>query len=92
MFDRVLKFKRTSSAYKKLFLDEQGQIKPEAETVLKDLFGFTRFYKSIPADPQALAVAEGGRQVVRHILKRTGSTEQELNRHINSTVLGDDNE
>lgn len=92
MFDRVMKYRRTSAAYKKLFLNEEGQLRPEGEIVLKDLFGFTRFYKNVPPDPQALAVAEGGRQVVRHILKRTGASEQELNRQIKSTVLGDENE
>lgn len=92
MLDKVLKYKRVTAAYKKMFLDEFGQLKPEAEAVLVDLHQFARFYKNVSVDPQALAVVEGGRQVVRHILKRTGTTDQEMRRQINSAVLGDDNE
>lgn len=91
VFD-VLKRKKTVTAYKKLFLDEFGQIKPEAIIVLTDLHDFARFYKNVPADPQALAVVEGGRQVVRHILKRTGTTDQELMRQVKTAILGDENE
>ncbi len=75
-------------AYRRLFLDDNGRLKPEAEAVLSDLYDFTRFYKTGPADPQALAVLEGGRQVVRHILKQTRATSQELSRQL----TGDDDE
>lgn len=68
-------------AYRRLFLTEGGRLKPEAEVVLSDLYDFTRFFRGGPAEPQALAVLEGGRQVVRHILKSARATDQELNRH-----------
>ena len=82
MFDAFYGKSRKIAAYKKLFLTCTGQLKPEAETVLNDLFDFTRFFKNVPADPQSLAVVEGGRQVVRHILKSTRTTEQELKRQL----------
>lgn len=73
---------RKASAYRRLFLDENGQLRADAETVLDDLFQFARFFKSGSADPQALAVVEGSRQTVRHILKRIKITETESKRQI----------
>jgi len=58
------------AAYRRLFLDDHGQLKPEAKHVLDDLANFTRLWKNSPADSMALAVIEGSRQVLRHILKR----------------------
>ena len=69
-------------AYRRLFLAEGGRLKPEAEVILNDLYDFTRFFKSGPVEPQALAVLEGGRQVVRHILKSARATDQELKRQL----------
>lgn len=73
-------------AYRKLFLDEAGRLKPEAEAVLDDLHDFARFFKDVPLDPSALAITEGGRQVVRHILKNIGATSQELARHLKGEI------
>lgn len=73
---------RKIRAYRRLLLDESGGLKPEAETVLTDLVDFARFFKSVPPDPQALAVVEGSRQVVRHILKRAGLLEREIKRQL----------
>lgn len=83
MLEVLQRRSRRNNAYRRLFFNEGGALKPEAETVLADLLEFTRFYKNSPADPQALAVAEGGRQVVRHILKCTKNTRQELERQLN---------
>lgn len=90
MVDLMLKRLRRKAAYKRLFLAEGGggKLKPEAEIVLRDLYEFTRFFKSGPVEPQALAVLEGGRQVVRHILKSARATDQELARQL----TGDDDE
>lgn len=88
MRDLMLKRLRRTAAYRRLFLAEGGKLKPEAEIVLNDLYDFTRFFKSGSIDPQALAVLEGGRQVVRHILKSARATNQELARQL----TGDDDE
>lgn len=85
MFDRI----KVVRAYKKIFLNEEGQLSPEARVVLNDLYRFARFFQNVPADPQALAVVEGSRQVVRHILKRTGQTGAAMTRNINETIAGE---
>lgn len=82
MLEAYFRKSKRCAAYRKLFLTESGRLKSEAETVLDDLYDFARFYKNVPADPQALAVVEGGRQVVRHILGRVGTTDQELKRQL----------
>lgn len=69
---------RRTRAYRRLFLDDGGRLRPEAEAVLNDLMDFARFFKSVPPEPAALAVVEGSRQVVRHILKRTGLIDRGL--------------
>ncbi len=84
MFDLSLRQRKRNSAYRKLFLTENGALKPEAETVLNDLYDFTRFFKSVPPEPQSLALVEGGRQVVRHILKCAKMIEQEQKRQTNA--------
>lgn len=87
MLEKIFQRKSiTARAYRKVFLDETGRLTPEAETVLTDLFDFTRFFKNTPADPQALAVVEGGRQALRHILKQTKTTDQELRRQLQKEV------
>lgn len=73
-------------AYRKLFLDETGRLKPEAETVLDDLHDFARFFKDAPPEPSALALTEGGRRVVRHILKNLGAASGETARHIKGEI------
>ena len=90
MFDSAIKRSRTVNAYRRLFLDEHGQLKPEAQTVLDDLFSFARFFKTVPAEPQALAVVEGSRQVLRHILKRVKITDSEMKRQMKGELY--DNE
>lgn len=80
---------RKIRAYRRLLLDEAGALKPEAETVLNDLVDFARFFKSVPPDPQALAVVEGSRQVVRHILKRAGLVERELKRQLSGRNMNE---
>lgn len=82
MVDLSILRTRKVKAYRRLFLDEHGQLRPDAEIVLDDLFQFARFFKSVPADPQALAVVEGSRETVRHILKRIKVTEPESKRQI----------
>lgn len=82
MLDIQAIMSRKIRAYRRLLLDESGGLKPEAETVLNDLVDFARFFKSVPLEPQALAVVEGSRQVVRHILKRAGLVERELKRQL----------
>ena len=77
-------------AYRKLFLNEFGQLKPEAEAVLNDLYDFARFFHDAPPEPSALALTEGGRRVVRHILKNIGTTSTELARHIKDEVYHDE--
>ena len=81
MLDPMSYLSRTRSAYRRLFMTKTGALKPEAEIFLNDLFEFSRFFKDVPADPQALAVVEGGRQVVRHILKRIKSDERDIRRN-----------
>lgn len=77
---------RKINAYRRLFLDEHGQLRADAEIVLDDLYQFARFFKGAPPDPQALAVVEGSRQVVRHILKRLKVTDQEAKRQIKGDI------
>lgn len=77
---------RRVNAYRRLFLDEHGQLKADAAIVLDDLFQFARFFKSVPLEPQALAAVEGSRQVLRHILKRTRITDQEAKRQIKGDI------
>ncbi len=82
MIDAYFRKSRRLAAYRKLFLTESGALKPEAETVLADLYDFARFFKNVPVDAQSLAVAEGGRQVVRHILGCARATDLELKRQL----------
>lgn len=90
MLEAYFRKSKKCAAYRRLFLTERGQLKPEAETVLEDLYDFVRFYKNVPADPQALAVVEGGRQVVRHIIGRVGATDLELKRQMKMGGLNHD--
>lgn len=88
MFERI----KAVRAYKKLFLTEEGALSPEAKIVFNDLYRFTRFHKDAPAEPQALALTEGSRSTVRHMLKRTGQTGAELERNLRETITGEDYE
>lgn len=86
MLDMDILRSRKVRAYRRLFLDEHGQLKLEAEIVLDDLYQFARFFKNVPAEPQALAVVEGSRGTVRHILKRLKLTDQETKRQIKGDI------
>lgn len=90
MIEAYFKKSKKCAAYRRLFLSETGRLKPEAETVLDDLYDFARFYKNAPLDAQSLAVVEGGRQVVRHIVKFIGCTEQEIKRHMKLGEVNND--
>jgi hypothetical protein len=81
MLDFFQKRRRTVRAYRSIFMDG-GRLKPEAETVLVDLAEFARLFKKVPPDPLALAVAEGGREVLRHILERLKIKDEELARQM----------
>lgn len=75
------KRRRAALAYRALFMAE-GRLKAEAETVLSDLCEFVRLFKRVSPDPLALAVAEGGREVLRHILERLKMKDEELARQV----------
>ncbi len=85
--DIYLKKLSRKRAYRRLFLNEDGQLRPEALTVLEDLYNHTRLFKNVSADPQALAVVEGGRQVVRHIIKQVNIEDSEMKRRIKQGVF-----
>jgi len=84
------KNKKIKAAYRALFLAPNGLLKPEAETVFDDLYEFARMFKNAPTDPQALAMIEGGRSTVRHILKRIGAEARESVRQRNRHITGGD--
>ncbi len=56
-------------AFKKLFLEADNKLKPEAEIVLEELLRFAHFWQDMGPEPYALAMQEGRRQLVRRILK-----------------------
>ncbi len=85
--DIYLKKLSRKRAYRRLFLNEDGQLRPEALTVLEDLYNHTRLFKNVSADPQALVVVEGGRQVVRHIIKQVNIEDSEMKRRIKQGVF-----
>ena len=87
VFIRKIRAKR---AYRRLFLDEAGQLRPEALTVLEDLYHHTRLFRDVPGDPVQLAIIEGSRQVVRHILKQVNVVDQEMKRQIKQGVFNAD--
>lgn len=56
-------------AYRKLLLDENGELRPEARTVLIDLAERSGLTHASPElDGQVLAMREGQRRVVLHML------------------------
>jgi len=71
-------------------LDSEGRLLPAAKTVFNDLYRFTLFYKNAPADPQGLALIEGSRSTVRHMLKKAGLVEIEAERNLTESISGDD--
>ncbi len=89
MLDFWQKRRRTAAAYRAVFL-EGGRLKPEAEIILTDLAEFARFLKNVPADPLALAVVEGGRGMLRHILERLKIQDDELVRQMRRAAETDE--
>ena len=92
MLKLLLKKYRTAQTYRRLFMDKEGKLKPEAEEFLVDLYGFARFFKEVPLDPQTLAGVEGGRQVVRHIIDRLNIDTAQLRQQIQKQMKGSNNE
>lgn len=89
MIEYWQKRRRVLAAYRSLFLNG-GRLKPEAELVLNDLAQFARLFKKVPADPLALAVVEGGRGTLRHILERLKMKDEELARQLRQAAQLDD--
>lgn len=89
MLDYWQKRRRAAAAYRTLFL-ENGRLSPEAEIVLADLAEFVRLFKKVTPDPLALAVAEGGREVLRHVLERLKIKDEELARQMRRALESDD--
>jgi len=84
--DWNLKKLRTKRAYRVLFLDEHQQLRPEAVAVLDDLYRHARFFKDTSAEPQILAVLEGSRQMLRHIVRQINIVDSEIKRRIKQGV------
>ena len=88
----IFKYRRVVGAYKKMFLDGEGRLKPEARLVLDDLYDFSRLMKNVAPEPLTLALVEGSRSTVRHILSRAGTTAEEMARKTKEQISGDDHE
>lgn len=66
------------NAYRRLFLNDDGKLKPDAEVVMKELMKFCRWWTSTTTvspstrtvDPYASFQAEGRREVMARILER----------------------
>jgi len=66
-------------AYRKLFFDEHGALKPEGRAVLDDLVEISGIgMGQRDLDPQALALAEGLRRMVLHIFGRFKLPQRQL--------------
>ena len=87
MFIKKLKRRR---AYRAMFLTEAGNLSAEGRLILDDLYEFSRFFKSVPPEPQRLAAVEGSRAVVRRILKWLKMTEAEMKRQAEEGVYDDE--
>lgn len=88
--DLSLKNKKISTAYRGLFLDEYGLLTPQAEIFFNDLYKFSRIFDNSPSDPTGMALVEGSRSVVRHILKRIGAEKREAIRQRTRYITGED--
>ena len=87
----LINFMKTKRAYRALFLDEHGQLKPDAITVLDDLYSFCCMSRPASSvEPQMLAAVEGSRKVVLHVLKQIKQLSAEQSRRIHQGVY--DNE
>jgi hypothetical protein len=67
----------TTEAYRRLFLNEAGGLKPDGRRVLLDLMNFSCFFKD-RGDMNSLPLVEGSRSAVRYILKMSGAGDQLL--------------
>lgn len=85
-----LRNKKILSAYRGLFLGEDGLLTPQAELVFEDLYKFSRIFENSPKDPTDMALVEGSRSVVRHILKQIGAENREAVRQRRRHITGDD--
>ncbi len=61
---------KTLRAYRELFLDETGNLKPAAKIVLRDLWDEAGLFKDMPPDAMTLALYEGKKQIINHIHRR----------------------
>lgn len=87
VFNKVIeKILRKKLAYRRTFLDEQGEIGPEALYVLNDLRKFCRATGSTmmmspvskTIDPLAMAMAEGRREVWNRIMAHLYVNEKQV--------------
>jgi len=75
----------TLDAYRRLFINEAGGLKPDGRRVLVDLMNFSCFFKD-RGDLDSLPLVEGSRSTVRYILRMSGVGDQFLKR----LLQGDD--
>lgn len=76
MIDRLQKILNRRGAYRRLFLGDDGKLKPDAEAVFADLARFCRLHRSTTivstvsrqTDVPASFQAEGRREVILRIL------------------------
>lgn len=93
MIGKLRKFKRTAAAYRALFLDPAtGALTPQGKAVLMDMAAYTRMFKPAPPDAVALALAEGGRQVLAHVLKTLKVTDDALGMMLDEQMKGESDE
>lgn len=73
-----------AEAYRRLFLDEFGVLKPHARIVLEDLMRASNFFDDPKAGQgsfsDALIILEGSRSIVRRLLRYSGAGDQMLKR------------
>lgn len=73
-----LLFTRTR-AYRTLFFDAEGRLRPEARTVIADIIDKADLHRaSLDLDPQALAELEGRRRMAMHIFGRFNVPQSQL--------------
>lgn len=76
MIDSIQRILNRRNAYRRLFLNEDGSLKPDAEAIIKDLAKFCRLHRSTTivstvsrqTDVPATFQAEGRREVILRIL------------------------
>ena len=75
------KIRETAKAYRRLFLNEAGGLKPDAIIVLEDMMSFACFFVDKPMSGlDQLALVEGARSMVRSVLRKSGAESQMLKR------------